>query len=73
MAHSYNDDLRLAHVLADNADNLSMDRFLANDLQISTKPDMTYVTESDQAVEADRKSTRLNSSHALLSRMPSSA
>src|SRR4051812_49797563 len=52
MAHSYNDDLRLAHVLADNADNLSMDRFLANDLQISTKPDMTYVTESDQAVEA---------------------
>ncbi|MCD9199129.1 inositol monophosphatase family protein [Aeromicrobium wangtongii] len=52
MAHSYNDDLRLAHVLADNADNLSMERFLANDLQVDTKPDMTYVTESDQAVEA---------------------
>jgi histidinol-phosphatase len=52
MAHSYGDDLRLAHVLADNADSLSMDRFLALDLQVDTKPDMTYVTESDQAVEA---------------------
>ena len=52
MAHEYNDDLRLAHVLADNADSLSMDRFGALDLQIDTKPDMTYVTESDQAVEA---------------------
>lgn len=52
MAHSYNDDLRLAHVLADSADNLSMERFGAIDLEIATKPDMTYVTESDQAVEA---------------------
>src|SRR3954454_22124867 len=52
MAHSYNDDLRLAHVLADNADNLSMDRFGAIDLEVDTKPDMTYVTESDEAVEA---------------------
>jgi histidinol-phosphatase len=52
MAHLYNDDLRLAHVLADNADSLSMDRFGALDLQVDTKPDMTYVTESDQAVEA---------------------
>jgi histidinol-phosphatase len=51
MAHSWNDDVRLAHVLADNADNLSMDRFGALDLAVSTKPDMTYVTESDQAVE----------------------
>ncbi len=51
MAHSWNDDVRLAHVLADNADNLSMDRFGAIDLQVSTKPDMTYVTESDEAVE----------------------
>ena len=48
----YNDDLRLAHMLADNADSLSMDRFGAVDLRIETKPDMTYVTESDQAVEA---------------------
>jgi histidinol-phosphatase len=52
MAHSYTDDLRLAHVLADNADNLSMDRFGALDLRVDTKPDMTYVTEADEAVEA---------------------
>lgn len=51
MAHAWSDDVRLAHVLADNADNLSMDRFGAIDLAVSTKPDMTYVTESDQAVE----------------------
>ncbi|MFL6089571.1 MAG: inositol monophosphatase family protein [Aeromicrobium sp.] len=51
MAHSWNDDVRLAHVMADNADNLSMDRFGAVDLSVSTKPDMTYVTESDRAVE----------------------
>ena len=49
--HSWNDDVRLAHVLADVADNLSMDRFGAIDLEVATKPDMTYVTESDQAVE----------------------
>ncbi|HPU13116.1 MAG TPA: inositol monophosphatase family protein [Aeromicrobium sp.] len=51
MANPYLDDLRLAHVLADSADNLSMDRFGALDLEVSTKPDMTYVTESDKAVE----------------------
>jgi histidinol-phosphatase len=51
MAHSWNDDVRLAHVLADLADNLSMDRFGAIDLAVSTKPDMSYVTESDEAVE----------------------
>lgn len=51
MANPYTDDLRLAHVLADSADNLSMDRFGALDLEVSTKPDMTYVTESDKAVE----------------------
>jgi len=47
----YNDDLRLAHVLADTADNQTMDRFGAVDLEIATKPDMTYVTESDRAAE----------------------
>lgn len=52
MAHSYQDDLRLAHVLADNADNLSMERFGASDLHVDTKPDMTYVTEADREVEA---------------------
>lgn len=51
MANPYLDDLRLAHVLADSADNLSMDKFGAVDLTVSTKPDMTYVTEADQGVE----------------------
>jgi len=51
MALEYTDDLRLAHVLADSADNQTMDRFGAVDLQVSTKPDMSYVTESDQAAE----------------------
>ena len=32
MASEYNDDLRLAHVLADNADSQTMDRFKAQDL-----------------------------------------
>lgn len=59
MANPYLDDLRLAHVLADSADNLSMDRFGALDLEVSTKPDMSYVTESDRAVEdAIRKTLR---------------
>ena len=52
MASGYNDDLRLAHMLADNADSLAMDRFGAVDLKVDTKPDMTFVTEADQAVEA---------------------
>lgn len=51
MVHSYHDDLRLAHVLADNADNLSLERFGAIDLKIETKPDLTFVTEADRDVE----------------------
>ncbi|CAN5265029.1 histidinol-phosphatase [soil metagenome] len=62
MAHSYNDDLRLAHVLADNADSQAMEYFLATDLQVSTKADLTLVTEADKAVESSirkiLKSTR---------------
>lgn len=51
MVHSFHDDLRLAHVLADNADSLSMEHFQAADLAVSTKPDLTLVTEADEAVE----------------------
>ncbi|MGH3425109.1 MAG: inositol monophosphatase family protein [Nocardioidaceae bacterium] len=51
MAHSYHDDLRLAHVLADNADALSMEHFRSQDLEVSTKADHTWVTEADRAVE----------------------
>ncbi|GAA4112499.1 histidinol-phosphatase [Nocardioides fonticola] len=47
----YTDDLRLAHVLADDADSLTMARFKALDLHVMSKPDLTPVTDADQAVE----------------------
>ncbi|MGI8457963.1 MAG: inositol monophosphatase family protein [Propionibacteriaceae bacterium] len=45
------DDLRLAHMLADDADSISMSRFKALDLHVSAKPDLTPVTDADTAVE----------------------
>jgi len=45
------DDLVLAHALADAADALSLARFLAADLLVETKPDLTPVTDADRAVE----------------------
>ncbi|MGF6833823.1 histidinol-phosphatase [Paenarthrobacter sp. TE4293] len=48
---TYNDDLRLAHVLADSVDAQTMDRFKALDLKIETKPDLTPVTDADKAAE----------------------
>ncbi len=45
------DDLRLAHVLADNADSITLNRFKAADLRVSSKPDLTHVTDADTAVE----------------------
>ncbi|MFZ1653793.1 MAG: histidinol-phosphatase [Candidatus Nanopelagicales bacterium] len=47
----YAADLELALRLADEADRISMQRFLASDLRVETKPDLTPVTEADQAVE----------------------
>ncbi len=47
----HTDDLRLAHVLADDADSLTMDRFKALDLHVVTKPDLTPVTDADTLVE----------------------
>lgn len=47
----YNDDLRLAHVMADAADDLTMRRFKAMDLRVETKPDLTPVSDADQAAE----------------------
>jgi histidinol-phosphatase len=51
MPSDHTDDLRLAHVLADDADSLTMDRFKALDLHVVTKPDLTPVTDADNAVE----------------------
>lgn len=48
---AYDDDLRLAHVVADTVDSLTMSRFKAQDLQVETKPDLTPVTDADRAAE----------------------
>lgn len=47
----YDDDLRLAHVIADQVDDLTMKRFRALDLQVQTKPDLSPVTDADIAAE----------------------
>jgi histidinol-phosphatase len=54
---AYDDDLRLAHVLADAADAQTMARFKALDLQVSTKPDLTPVSDADRSVEEAIRST----------------
>lgn len=48
---SYAEDLALALELADLADQVSLARFRAVDLEVQTKPDRTPVTEADLAVE----------------------
>ncbi|HEY8718430.1 histidinol-phosphatase [Pengzhenrongella sp.] len=47
----YDDDLRLAHVIADQVDSVTMSRFKALDLRIETKPDATPVSDADRAAE----------------------
>jgi histidinol-phosphatase len=44
-------DLVLAAELADLADEITMERFRADDLAVETKPDLTPVSEADKAVE----------------------
>jgi histidinol-phosphatase len=53
---AYDDDLRLAHVLADSADSISMSRFKALDLVVDTKPDLTPVSDADTATEESIRS-----------------
>ncbi|MEP9361588.1 histidinol-phosphatase [Nocardioides sp. CN2-186] len=53
----YTDDLRLAHVLADDADSISESRFKALDLHVMSKPDLSPVTDADQAVEESIRRT----------------
>ena len=45
------DDLRLAHLLADDADSITTNRFRALDLHVVSKPDLTPVSDADTAVE----------------------
>jgi histidinol-phosphatase len=51
MPSPHTDDLRLAHLLADDADSLTTSRFRAQDLKVSTKDDGSPVTDADTAVE----------------------
>ncbi|KQT01344.1 histidinol-phosphatase [Cellulomonas sp. Leaf395] len=47
----YDDDLRLAHVIADQVDGLTMSRFKSQDLRVETKPDLTPVSDADRTAE----------------------
>ena len=53
----YTDDLRLAHVLADDADSVTTARFKSLDLHVMSKPDLTPVTDADEAVEENIRRT----------------
>ncbi len=64
----WTDDLRLAHVLADDADSISLSRFKSLDLHVMSKPDLTPVTDADRGVEASLRRTlaRVRSRDAVL-------
>lgn len=49
------DDLALAHALADLADEITLSRYQAQDLTVTTKPDNTPVTDADKGVESALK------------------
>jgi histidinol-phosphatase len=51
MRSAHTDDLRLAHVMADDSDSLTMSRFTALDLHVESKPDLSPVTDADRSVE----------------------
>jgi len=59
-------DLVLAHELADAADAHTLSRFLAVDLRVESKPDLTPVSDADTAVEQAVRA-------ALASRRPADA
>lgn len=48
---AYDDDMRLAHVLADAVERVTMDRFRAGDLRVESKPDLTLVSDADRSAE----------------------
>lgn len=48
---AYDDDLRLAHVLADAVERTTMGRFRAEDLHVEAKPDLTLVSDADREAE----------------------
>ncbi|MDO4916637.1 MAG: histidinol-phosphatase [Rothia sp. (in: high G+C Gram-positive bacteria)] len=50
-SNSYTDDLRLAHILADSVDRLTLTKFQNQDFSVETKPDLTPVTDADREAE----------------------
>lgn len=48
---TFSDDLAIALAIADLADAVTMQRYLASDLVVEMKPDLTPVTEADKATE----------------------
>jgi histidinol-phosphatase len=61
-------ELELAMELADAADVITMRHFLARDLVVESKPDMTPVTEADRAVEkvVEERLASARPAHALV-------
>jgi histidinol-phosphatase len=51
MTVDYDGDLRLAHALADQVDEVTLARFRAADLLVESKPDLTPVTDADRSAE----------------------
>lgn len=54
---SFTEDIRLAHLLADDADSITQARFKAQDLRVDTKPDHTAVSDADRSVEQSIRRT----------------
>ena len=48
---AYDDDLRLAHVLADAVERITVARFRSEDLVVESKPDLSLVSDADRAAE----------------------
>ncbi|WP_423817180.1 histidinol-phosphatase [Rothia nasimurium] len=48
---NYTDDLRLAHIMADAVDRLTLAKFTSHDFSVDTKPDLTPVTDADREAE----------------------
>ena len=59
------DDLRLAHLLADDADSITMSRFRSLDLHVTAKPDLTPVSDADTAAEQAIRRTLSRARHAM--------
>ena len=51
MTAEHADDVRLAHVIADQVDAMTLARFRQMDFTVESKPDLTPVTEVDRAAE----------------------